>query len=103
MNKEDFIGFNFKYNDINNYRTNTSIPFFVIKNDEKAYIEIYYYPNGNSKTGEYKIELKTEFENDFFKEYISNSKERIIPINKFTDVDDFISKLSIELKKKLYD
>ncbi len=97
--KEDFIELNFEYKDVNNFRTNTSIPFFEIKKKEKPYLEVYYYPNGESKTGEYKIELKNGFKNDFFEKYISSPKERIIPINEITDVNNFIEELSLELKK----
>lgn len=95
----DFKKFTFKYIDVNNYRTNTNIPFFVIKKNKKTFMEIYYYPKRDTETGEYKIELKSAFENGFLEEYISSSKERIIPINNIIDVDKFIEKLSVELKK----
>jgi hypothetical protein len=97
--KDDFKEFSFNYKDVNNFRTNTSIPFFVIEKNGKTFLEIYYYPNGDTKTGEYKIEQKSNLSNDFFKEYINVSENRIIPIKEIIDVDEFIEVLSIELKK----
>ena len=94
----DFKGFNFKYNDVNNFRTNTNIPCFAINNNGKDFIEVYYYPNGEDKTGTYKIELKKKLDNEFLDEYISTSKERIIPIKNINAIDEFIEDLSNALK-----
>ena len=94
----DFKGFSFKYNDVNNFRTSTNIPYFTITNNGKDFIEAYYYPNGEDKTGTYKIEIKKKLDNEFLEEYISTSKERIIPIKNINDVDTFIEDLSNALK-----
>lgn len=95
---DDFKGFSFKYSDVNNFRTNTNIPFFTINYNGKDFIEVYYYPNGEVKTGTYKIEIKNKLNNEFLDEYISTSKERIIPIKNINAVDEFIENLSNALK-----
>jgi hypothetical protein len=96
--KEEYKVLNFKYVDVNNFRTNTSIPYFVIEKNGKPYLEVYYYPKGDTKTGEYRIELRHKINIDFLKEYENSTLIRIVPINEIKDVDDFIERLSKELK-----
>ena len=47
---------------------------------------------------EYRIELKDKIGIDFFKDYEISPLLRVIPINEIKNVDDFIKRLSNEIK-----
>ena len=49
--KKEFKAMDFRYVDVNNFRTNTNIPYFLIEKNGKTLIKIYYYPKADTKTG----------------------------------------------------